>query len=72
MGREYKNELTAFINLVKFNDKNQLVNELKNEIKKENVTVVTEEFVEKFVKERVDEERKPMIMYFLNLLSRRR
>ena len=45
---------------------------LKIEIKKENITVVTEEFVEKFVKERVDEERKPMIMYFLNLLSRRR
>ena len=49
-----------------------MVNEFKNEIKKENITVVTEEFVEKFVKERVDEERKPMIMYFLNLLSRRR
>ena len=67
-----KNELTAFINLVKTHDKEKLVEEFKEEIKNRNISLVTENFVEEFVKERVDEERKPMIMYFLNLLSRRK
>ncbi|WP_300331671.1 sulfatase [Fusobacterium sp.] len=67
-----KNEFIAFVNLVKINDKDKLVEEFKKEIEKENLGKVTEEFLENFVKERVDEERKPMIMYFLNLLSRRK
>ena len=72
MGRKYKNELTAFINLVKTSDKDKLVKEFKEEVKAKNISLITEKFVEEFVKERVDEERKPMIMYFLNLLSRRK
>ena len=67
-----KNELTAFINLVKTSDKDKLVKEFKEEVKAKNISLITEKFVEEFVKERVDEERKPMIMYFLNLLSRRK
>ena len=67
-----KNELTAFINLVKIADKESLVQELKDLVKERNLTVITSEVVEEFVKARVDEERKPMIMYFLNLLSRRK
>ena len=67
-----KNELTAFINLVKIHNKEKLVEEFKEEIRNRNISLVTENFVEEFVKERVDEERKPMIMYFLNLLSRRK
>lgn len=67
-----KNELTAFINLVKTANKDNLVKEFKEKIKNEKISLITEEFVEEFVKERVDEERKPMIMYFLNLLSRRK
>ena len=67
-----KNELTAFINLIKTSDKEKIVKEFKEEIKSRNISLITEEFIEKFVKERVDEERKSMIMYFLNLLSRRK
>lgn len=67
-----KNELTAFINLVKIADKESLVQELKDLVKERNLTVITSEVVEEFVKARVDEERRPMIMYFLNLLSRRK
>ena len=67
-----KNELTAFINLVKTTNKDNLVKEFKEKIKNEKISLITEEFVEEFVKERVDDERKPMIMYFLNLLSRRK
>ena len=67
-----KNELTAFINLVKIADKESLVQELKDLVKERNLTVITNEVVEEFVKARVDEERRPMIMYFLNLLSRRK
>ena len=67
-----KNELTAFINLVKIHNKEKLVEEFKEEIRNRNISLVTENFVEEFVKERVDEERKSMIMYFLNLLSRRK
>ena len=67
-----KNELTAFINLVKIADKESLVQELKDLVKERNLTVITNEVVEEFVKAGVDEERRPMIMYFLNLLSRRK
>ena len=67
-----KNELTAFINLIKTSDKDKIVKEFKEEIKSRNISLITEEFIEKFVKERVDGERKSMIMYFLNLLSRRK
>ena len=64
--------MTAFINLIKTSDKEKIVKEFKEEIKSRNISLITEEFIEKFVKERVDEERKSMIMYFLNLLSRRK
>lgn len=67
-----KNELTAFINLVKTKEKDEIVEEFKKEIKEKNISIITENFIEEFIKERVDEERKPMIMYFLNLLSRRK
>ena len=53
-------------------NKEKLVEEFKEEIRNRNISLVTENFVEEFVKERVDEERKSMIMYFLNLLSRRK
>ena len=37
----------------------------------ENIKEITKENLEKFVKSKVTEERKAMIMYFLNLLARR-
>ena len=57
---------------MKIADKESLVQELKDLVKERNLTVITSEVVEEFVKARVDEERRPMIMYFLNLLSRRK
>lgn len=63
--------MRAFINLMNFSEKDELLEKFLQFLKLENIKEITKENLEKFVKSKVTEERKAMIMYFLNLLARR-
>lgn len=66
-----KEMMRAFINLMNFSEKDELLEKFLQFLKLENIKEITKENLEKFVKSKVTEERKAMIMYFLNLLARR-
>ena len=54
-----------------FSEKDELLEKFLQFLKLENIKEITKENLEKFVKSKVTEERKAMIMCFLNLLARR-
>lgn len=64
--------LKAFINLMNLSNKDTFLKEFERDVLTIQSSVITKEYLESFIGDRISEERKPMIMYFLNLLSKRK
>lgn len=67
--KQSKEELLAFINLISTQNRNYLIDLFQMEVFNEKV--VTKKLVRNFIQNNVSEDKKSMVLYFLNLLSKR-
>ncbi len=67
--KQSKEELLAFINLISTQNRSYLIDLFQMEVFNEKV--VTKKLVRNFIQNNVSEDKKSMVLYFLNLLSKR-
>ncbi|MGL5780670.1 sulfatase [Cetobacterium sp.] len=64
-----KEEFFAFINLMSTHNRNELIEIFQTEV--EHKKIITKNLVRMFIQNNVSEDKKSMVLYFLNLLSKR-
>lgn len=64
-----KEEFFAFINLMSTENRDKLIENFQMEVG--NKGIISKDFVRNFIQNNVSDEKKSMVLYFLNLLSKR-